>query len=263
MRDATFFERVAELIRGGVAFAGARLLSVEGSVPQKPGAGMLVFPDGRIEGTIGGGRFEASVILDALALLEGRDAIATRDYAINRDELRMYCAGRAHVLIEAFRPSAELLIFGGGHVGQALGRLAADVGGFRVAVIDDRAPFADPARHPRVERVIRADPLYREGVPPLGAWTFAVVVTRCHDVDKALVARLLGEELAYVGMIGSRTKAAQLKAELAAEGVPADRLARLRSPIGLDLGDTKEPGEVALAILAEVVKARNERESGT
>jgi xanthine dehydrogenase accessory factor len=259
MRPHDFFARIASLLEAGRPFATARLVAAEGSVPQAPGAAMIVHPDGSIEWTIGGGRFEASVILDALRLLESGGAIEVKEYALTRDELRMYCAGRARVLLEAHRPAPELVVFGGGHVGEALGRLAAEMRLFRTCVVDDRAQFASRDRHPRVDRVVQTDASWREGVPPLGPWTYAVVVSRCHDVDKALVRRLAAEDLAYLGMIGSKTKARSLVRELEQEGVPADRLARVRTPIGLDLGETKDPATVALSILAEVVRFLNER----
>lgn len=262
MRPADFHRRVAELIEGGRRFATARLLEAKGSVPQAPGAAMIVFPDGSIEGTVGGGRFEATVILDAVRMLEDGGSIDVREYALNRDELRMFCAGRARVLIEAHAPAPELLIFGGGHVGEALGRLAAATRLFRTTVIDDRPPYAARERHPTVDRVVLTDPLYRERLPEMGPWSYAVLVTRCHDVDKALLKRLAGEDLAYLGMIGSASKARSILGELEREGVPPERLARVRSPIGLPLGATKEPGAVAVSILAEVLKTWNERGSG-
>ena len=260
MRPHEFFARVAALLEEGRPFATARLLEAQGSVPQAPGAAMIVFPDGAIEHTIGGGRFEATVILDAVGLLEAGGAIELKEYGLTRDELRMYCAGRARVLIEAHRPAPELVIFGGGHVGEALGRLAAELRLFRTAIVDDRPQFAARERHPRVDRVIVTDPTYADRLPPLGPWTYAVVVSRCHDVDKHLVRRLaLADGLAYVGMIGSQTKARSLLRELESEGVSAERLARVHAPIGLDLGATKDPAAVALSILAEVVKTLNDR----
>jgi xanthine dehydrogenase accessory factor len=261
VRAADFHGRVARLIEEGRRFATARLLDVRGSVPQRPGAGMIVFPDGAIEGTIGGGRFEATAILDAVRLLETGAAIEVKEYALTREDLRMYCAGRARVLLEAHEPAPELVIFGGGHVGEALGRLAAAARLFRTTLVDDRAPYAARERHPSVDRVVLTDALYRENLPPFGAWTYAAIVTRCHDVDKAVLKRLCGEDVAYVGMIGSESKARTILRELEDDGVPRERLARVRTPIGLPLGRTKEPGAVAVSILAEVVKALHEREA--
>jgi xanthine dehydrogenase accessory factor len=259
MRPAEFHRRLAALIDEARSFATARLVEVRGSVPQAPGAAMIVLADGSIEGTIGGGRFEAAVALDALALLESGRRAEVREYALDRDELKMYCAGRATVLIEAHAPEPEIVIFGGGHVGEALGRLAAETGLFRTALVDDREVYAARARHPRIDRVLQTDPLYCENLPRLGPWTYAVLVTRCHDVDKALLRRLAAENLAYLGMIGSRSKAAAILRELEEEGVPRERLERVRAPIGLPLGETKEPGAIAVSILAEIVKVLNER----
>ncbi len=261
MRPQEHFARIAALLEDGRAFASARLLDVEGSVPQEPGAALIVRADGAIEGTIGGGRFEATVAADALALLEAGGAVEVREYALTRDELRMYCAGRARVLLEAHRPAPDLVVFGGGHVGEALGRLAADVGLFRTTLVDDRPLYAARDRHPRVDRVVRTDPTYTEGAPALGPDSYVVLVTRCHDVDRTLLKRLAPLDLAYLGMIGSKTKARSLFRELEAEGVPRERLERVRAPIGLDLGPTKDPGAVALSILAEVVKALEERKA--
>jgi len=255
-----FFDRTARLLEEGRTFATARFLDAQGSVPQEAGAAMIVHPDGALEWTIGGGRFEATVQADAVALLERGGTIELKEYALTRDELRMYCAGRARVLLEAHRPTPELVIFGGGHVGEALGRIASELRLFRTTLVDDRPVYAARARHPKVDRVVLSDPLYREGVPTLGPWTYAVIVTRCHDVDKNLLRRLSQEkDLAYVGMIGSKSKAASMSHELLSEGVPEAALARVRAPIGLDLGATKDPGAVALSILAEVVKALHEK----
>jgi xanthine dehydrogenase accessory factor len=259
MRLHEFFARTAALLEEGRTFATARLIGSRGSVPQEEGAAMVVHKDGALEWTIGGGRFEALVRQDALALLERGGTIELKEYALTRDELRMYCAGKASVLLEAHRPSPELLILGGGHVGEALGRLASELRVFRTTLVDDRPAYAARARHPRVDRVVLTDPQYEEGLPPLGPWTYAVIVTRCHDVDKLLLTRLAGEDLAYLGMIGSKSKAASMMREAEAEGVPRARLERVRAPIGLDLGGTKDPAAVALSILAEVTKVLHER----
>jgi xanthine dehydrogenase accessory factor len=261
MELADFHARVAALLRSGRPFGTARLVGLEGSVPQAAGASMVVHPDGAIEGTIGGGRFEAAATTDLLGMLEdgaGR-AVELKRYTLSRDELGMYCAGRAEVLLETFPAGDELVIFGGGHVGAALCRQARQVGGFRVTVVDDRLPYADPAHHPQADRVIRTDPTYAAGLPELGPWTYAVMVTRCHDVDKALLARLAPLELAYLGMIGSKAKWKQLRAILEREGADPAHLDSVHAPIGLPLGRTKRPEEVALSILAEVIKVRNER----
>ncbi|MBI2838782.1 MAG: XdhC family protein [Acidobacteria bacterium] len=255
MRQGDFFARIAELLGEGRSFAAARLLATEGSVPQETGAGILIFPDGATEFTIGGGPFEAAVIKDALGLLEG-GTLLHKTYEITRASLGMYCCGRAEVLIEAFPQPWELWVFGGGHVGQALVDLASRLGLFRITLIDDRAEFASRQRHPHADRVVLTDRDYREGVGVPGITTCVVIVTRCHETDRTLAARFVGTPSRYVGMIGSETKRRTIVRELVDEGVPASALQKLETPAGLPIGG-KSPGEVALSILARVVQAKN------
>ncbi|RME77094.1 MAG: hypothetical protein D6776_00115 [Planctomycetota bacterium] len=258
MDARAFHRRVAELLDAGRAFGTARLVALEGSVPQAAGAAMIVHPDGGTEGTVGGGRLEAAAITDLLGLLErGERACVLERYTLSRNELGMYCAGRAQLLLETYPPPDELVIFGGGHVGAALCRLAREVGGFRITVVDDRAPYADPARHPGADRVVHTDPSYTEDLPVLGAHSYCVVVTRCHEVDRVLVGRLAALDLAYLGLIGSAAKWRQLRALLEREGLAPQRLDRVVCPIGLPLGPTKRPEEVALSILAQLVERRH------
>lgn len=255
MKPAEFFSRISELLGEGRSFAAARLLATAGSVPQQAGAGILVFPDGATEFTIGGGPFEAAVIKDAVGLL-GDGRLLHKHYEITRASLGMYCCGRAEVLIEAFPQPWEIWIFGGGHVGQALVDLASRLGVFRVFLIDDRTEFASRERHPHADRLVLTDREYREGVGVPGITTCVVIVTRCHETDRMLAARFVSTPARYVGMIGSESKRRTIVRELVEEGVPASALEKLETPAGLPIRG-KTPGEVALSILARVVQVKN------
>lgn len=262
MNLAAFYRRVGELLSSGTRFGCARLVEAKGSVPQTPSASLILYPDGSFEGTIGGGRFEAQVLSDLLAMIESDERIDYRRYGLNRNELQMFCAGEAHVLLETFRAGSELLVFGGGHVGEALAKLAREVGGFSITVVDDRATYADPKRHPRAHATAHTDASYTDNMPTLGPGSYVVLVTRCHDVDRILCKRFAVLDLAYLGMIGSKAKAASFRKLLLSEGISEEHIARIHMPIGLDLGPTKRPNDVALSILAEVVKVRQQREQG-
>lgn len=255
MDERAFHLRVADLLEKRLPFAVATIVRVDGSCPRGPGTKMLVHPDGRIEATIGGGRFEAMVIHDAVEAIEAGEA-RIQEYRLTKADIGMYCAGRVEVLIEPHRAEARLVVFGGGHVGQALVDLAAGMGGFHVTLIDDRPAFASKERHPRADEVVLTDEAYQRGVPTLDEHSYVAIVTRCHDVDKLIIRRLARAKVAYLGMIGSAAKARAVRAELEREGVPADDLARVRSPIGLPIGG-KSPGEIALSILAEIQVVRD------
>lgn len=248
-------QRIANLLRSRSRFVTATLLETKGSCPQAPGARMVVYPDGKIEFTIGGGTFEAEVIRDSLSSLQSGKCVI-REYRLTKDEIGMYCQGLAKVLLEPHHPRPQILIFGGGHVGQALSQIASTGGLFEVSVIDDRVEFADAERHPEADRVIHTDQNFETDIPAVDEESYLVIVTRCHATDKMLVRRYLGSPARYIGMIGSRPKSAQLRRELIEEGVSPSMLESLQSPIGLSIGG-KTPAEVAISILAQIIQFKN------
>jgi xanthine dehydrogenase accessory factor len=154
-------------------------------------------------------------------------------------------------------PRGTLLIVGGGHVGQAVSRLAVELG-FAVWVLDDREKFANADRFPGAERVLVGDigTTLRDLRPHLTANTFALIVTRGHNHDEEALYHLAGSACGYVGMIGSKRKVRLIFDDLAAKGVPAEALERVRAPVGVDIGSQTVP-EIALSIAAELVAWRN------
>jgi xanthine dehydrogenase accessory factor len=255
----TIHKRIAELLGLRKNFVVASIVEVKGSCPQQPGARMIVLPGGAFEFTIGGGTFEAEVIADAISLLSA-PAPESREYKLTKSDLGMYCGGLVRVWFEPYRPTAQLLIFGGGHVGQALSRIAAASELFRVVVIDDRKEYAQRKKHAAADACILTDRTFTKGVPEADAQTFIVIVTRCHATDQILVKRYLDLPHAYLGLIGSEAKARQFARELMQQGVTPAQLERLHSPIGLPIGG-KDPAEVAVSILAEVIQIKNRLKS--
>jgi len=239
----------------------ATIVRASGSTPRTAGARMIVRADGSSSGTIGGGAFEAMVVCDAKELLAGADlAPALKRYTFTEqgeDALGMACGGTAEVFLEAAGRGARLVIFGAGHVGLALARLAATVG-FAPELVDDRPGFCDAARDASVGRVWNCDAAFVVGVPPIDADCYVAVVTRCHRTDRLALKHVLGRPLRYVGLIGSRRKKAVIFGELAGEdGVPPQELARVRCPIGLPIGG-ETPEEIAVSIVAELLQVKHE-----
>jgi xanthine dehydrogenase accessory factor len=253
-------EALLSEIRSGRRAVLATIVRATGSTPRGVGARMLVRSDGTTLGTIGGGAFEALVADDAKGLLAERDPqAAVKRYAFREegeDALGMACGGTAEVLLEPAGTGPRLVVFGAGHVGLALARLAASVG-FRPAIVDDRAEAVASARDARIGDVHRCDEEYREGVPEIAASDYVAVVTRCHRTDRLALRRVLREPLAYLGLIGSRRKKSVIFEQLRAEDGATDAdLSRVRCPIGLPLGgDT--PEEIAVSIVAELLQHRH------
>ncbi len=251
------FAALGEALSRGEEAALVTIVASNGSTPQRVGAKMLVFGDGRIVGTVGGGCYEHDAIGKARIVLATRKATTVK-YDLNDDfaeETGLVCGGQMEVFIEPIEASPAVYIFGAGHVGYYLARIAHDAG-FGVHVVDDRAAFANAERFPFAASVVVDDiPAWLERTP-LPATAYAVIVTRGHRNDLDALRALAPRELRYMGLIGSRAKVARLYEQLLGEGgVDPDRLARIHAPIGLDLGAVT-PQEIAVSIIAELIAVR-------
>jgi xanthine dehydrogenase accessory factor len=251
------FKALTEALERGEGAALVTIVAARGSTPQRIGAKMLVFADGRLVGTIGGGCYEND------AFWKAREAITSRKptlvhYELSDDfaeESGLICGGQMDVYIEPIEPSPELYIVGAGHVGFHLAHLAHEVG-FRVHVVDDREKFANRERFPTAAEVLADDIptwLARTKLPPHG---YAVIVTRGHTNDLEALRALAPRELRYLGLIGSRAKVARIYEALTADPTMAVHLERVHAPIGLDIGAIT-PQEIAVSILAELIAVKH------
>ena len=152
------FAALGEALKSGEEVALVTIVSANGSTPQRVGAKMLVYADGRVVGTIGGGCYENEALWKAREALKTRKACTVR-YELADDfaaESGLICGGQMEVFIEPIEPSPAVYIFGAGHVGQFVGRVAHDAG-FRVHVVDDREKFANRERFPDAAEIVVDD----------------------------------------------------------------------------------------------------------
>jgi xanthine dehydrogenase accessory factor len=223
-----------------------------GSAPQKAGSKMLVYPGGRIDGTIGGGAIEQATIEQALQVLEQGDTRLFKAH-LTRD-LAMCCGGRMEILIEPIGNGPCLLLFGGGHVGKALCEVAVQAG-FRVHVIDEREEHCNASIHPSASAFTCAVPTDVLDDLSWGLDTYVVIVTHSHRLDEELLAKCADRPYRYLGMIGSRAKVLRFLGRYRKRGIEMEGFEQVRAPIGLDIG-ALEPGEIAVSIVAEMVAVR-------
>ena len=158
------------------------------------------------------------------------------------------------LLFEQLPRMPRVVVFGAGHVGVEIAKIASGVG-FYVVVIDDRADFANPEHVPWAHEVLAED--FRTVLDRLkfDADDFVLATTRGHSFDAYIVERTAGSPARYVGMLGSRRKQAVILRALETAGVPPEHLRRVKTPIGLDIGaDT--PAEIAISVVAELIRAR-------
>jgi len=216
---------------------------------------MLVFPGGRIEGTVGGGDLEHRVIQAALQVLQdGRPRKLSYSFRdLERGDVGV-CGGEMEVFVEPVQSRPTLVVVGGGHVGRAVVHLASWLG-FRVVLSDDRPEYATAEAAPGAE-AYRLGPLAEltreiEITPN----TYVMLTTRGVPVDVDGLPPLLESPAAYIGVIGSRRRWEVCAKELAARGVPAEQIARVHSPMGLEL-NAETPEEIAVSMLAEIIQIR-------
>ncbi|CAH2603846.1 Xanthine dehydrogenase [Rhodovastum atsumiense] len=237
----------------GRSCALATIVNVVGSIPSYTCAKMLVREDGTIVGTIGGGAAEGRAIAIAREVLEtGRPQMISFNLHENPVlDIGMVCGGSLDIFVEAIRPSPTAYIFGGGHIGFIMARLARLVG-FEVVVIDDRPEFANRDRFPEVQAVHAGDlAASMEQLRPNRS-SLIFIATRGHGLDGQALAWALGTSAGYIGMIGSKRKVITIGKRLMAQGIPAEQFRRVQAPVGLDIGaDT--PEEIAIAVIAEMI----------
>ncbi len=250
MNDDTWATLAAASARGEWV-ALATVIGVNGSAPRASGARMLVWPDGRQHGTVGGGNFERVVTEAAVASLGERKP---RRLAVHLTrDLGMCCGGAMEVFIEPVAPVESLVIFGAGHVARPTALFAREAG-WKVRVVDAREDWATEERFPGCELDVTEPRAVARALVP-SPQTYVLVVTHDHALDQDLVEILLPGEYAYVGLIASKAKVARFGLRLRAAGLSPDVLGRLRSPVGLDLG-AETPAEIGVAIVGEMVRTR-------
>jgi len=305
-------------------------MATRGSTPQKAGAMMLAYADGRQSGTLGGGCVEAEVRRRALESLNaGSLQPSFHTFTLDDDygwDDGLICGGRMTILVEPLDPSAlsyfqqlrlmvgsgsgwrerialagnppttarylfdtigvclsalrgttkdelpesarefaelkvppriRLLVVGGGHIGQAVAALAHGLD-FEVWVLDDRVSCISAERFPHASRRILGDIGHKllELKPEITPTVYGLIVTRGHNHDEEALYHLAPSAAGYVGMIGSRRKVKLIFEDLRAKGIADESLARVRAPVGLEIG-SETVGEIAVSIVAELIAHRN------
>ena len=216
---------------------------------------MLVYSDGRISGTIGGGELESRVISTAIEMIgDGQARILAFNMVDPERGDPGVCGGQVEIYMEPILPKPTLIVVGAGHVGRSVAHLAHWLG-FKVVVSDDRPEFCDPALIPEAESFHTGPLVELPDQVPITDWTYLVLTTRSVDIDVPGLPRLLDSPAAYIGIIGSRRRWETTREQLLDKGVPDSKIDRVRSPMGLDI-EAETPEEIAVSIMAEIIQLR-------
>jgi xanthine dehydrogenase accessory factor len=233
------------------------IIRSEGSTPRHAGSKMLVYEDGRVTGSVGGGELESRIIAAAHKVMQdGRPRVL--EYTMSDPERGDpgVCGGRVEIYMEPVSPKPTLVVVGAGHVGRAVAHLAHWLG-FRVVVSDDRSEFCNPEIIPEAVEFYPcafeelSDQLY------ITHSTYMVLTTRSVDIDVPGLPKLLDSPAAYIGVIGSRRRWQTTRKQLEESGVPPEKFERVQSPMGLEIA-AETPEEIAVSIMAEIIKTRRD-----
>jgi xanthine dehydrogenase accessory factor len=236
----------------------ATVVKAQGSTPRTAGAKMLIFPDGTFRHTVGGGIFESLVIKDALEVLQNGKPVI-KEYSFNlegKNAIGAICGGYAEVLIEMITNTPELLIVGGGHVGNALARIASLLD-FKITVLDDREDYVQLYQNDPHITGIKVGSDY-SSLPTITENTFICLVTKGCPTDALALKQVIKSPAKYIGMIGSQKKVNTVYQNLKESGFDPSLFERVHAPIGINIG-ADSPEEIAISILAEIITIRNRK----
>ena len=249
----SIYSKIEEIRKDQKSAALCIVINTAGSTPRKHGAKMIVFPDGSIYGTIGGGSVEKEVAENAVSLIKtGKPA--KYSYSLEKD-LGMHCGGSMEVYIEPINPVKKLFIFGGGHIGKALSIFAKELD-FDITIFDPRENiFNDPV----FSQFTCENRDYYEAIgnTTFDDNTYIVIVTPKHAFDEEILEKVAIKPHAYLGMIGSTRKVELVKKRFLEEKIlTSEELDQIDMPIGLKfLAET--PQEIAISIIAKIIDVRN------
>jgi xanthine dehydrogenase accessory factor len=201
------------------------------------------------------GETEGASTIDPALIPVALEALRAERSAIIEAPSKHEARGTTHLFLEVFARAPELLIVGAGHVAQELVPLAKRMG-FHTVVLDSRAAFLTAERFPDADEMALGWPA-DEIVKRLGPASYVCVLSHDPKLDEPCVRLALRSPARYVGVIGSKKNQEKRQAALVKEGFSEPEIARLRGPIGLPLGG-KQPNEIALSVMAELVRARYE-----
>ncbi len=249
----TLYQAIVELEQKNDTGAICTIIRSQGSTPRHVTSKMLVYPDGHITGTVGGGEVENRVIKEALQAMQDR---SPRLLAYNMANPERgdpgVCGGQVEIYVEPLIPKPVLVVVGAGHVGKAVVHLAKWLG-FIVAVTDDRPDFCNPQAVPDADQYYPVPLEQLTSQMKITPWTYIVLTTRGIDVDIHGLPSILSSSAAYVGVIGSKRRWATTSKKLLDNGVTQDLIDRVHSPIGLEI-HAETPEEIAVSIMAEIIE---------
>jgi xanthine dehydrogenase accessory factor len=256
----SIYSEILDLAEGGRSGVLVTVTAKEGSGPAATGTKMIVYPDGKISGTVGGGSVEKMAIDKALTLFETKRNTSEQynmDEPGHGTDTGMICGGTATLFFEYFAPKKYVYIFGAGHIGRALTYHLKQLN-YHICLIDDRedvlmkVPDADEKIHAPFAEALSNGTVEKDA--------YFIIATYQHKYDGVVLHKIYGSDWnpKYVGMVASRTKQTRMTEELLKQ-YPDANLNVFYTPAGLNIGGTL-PHEIAISIISEMQTVANGKE---
>lgn len=261
MELKTYWDTAFELQNQATAFVVVTVIGSRGSAPQDAGAKAIILSSGIHWGTVGGGKVEAKAIEHSKKLLSQDDVphepqLVT--WNLQRD-IGMSCGGEITYLFEIHKPITwPIVIFGAGHVAQALVRVLKNMN-CQITCVDPRLEWLDKLpESPQIKKIHAEKP--ETVVPTLHKNCYYVVMTQGHAVDLPVLKELFTHfpDAPYIGNMGSKVKGMRLRKELMEFGITEAQLKDFHCPLGFPVGKN-HPYEIAISVSAQLLEVRDQQ----
>lgn len=247
------YNKIIEIESSNKKAALCTIISTKGSAPRKTGSKMIVYENGKINGTIGGGALEKVVIEQGLEVIKHNSAKIVKHNLVS--ELAMCCGGTVELFIEPIMNKKKLYIFGAGHIGKSLAKFASDLD-FNITLIDERYEAFEDIDTSIIHTITEHHATAIEQLK-FDEHTFVVILTHNHQYDREILALTSKKDHQYIGMIGSERKVEIAKKNmLTSHLMNEEEIEQIDMPIGLDI-EAITPQEIAISILAKLIDVRN------
>ncbi len=248
-----FLAKATELNLGGKDFVICTVIVSRGHSPQKAGSKMIVMIDGEFFGTVGGGMVESRTIERAIEMLKNRESPQILDFDLSGED--GVCGGSMSIFLEGVYPGKRLIIFGAGHVSEAVCDLFKRLD-YRIVVFDPRRERLDLNTFRECEKIC-AEYSELESYIKTDKETNLLIMTPSHQYDFEVAGKLLKMDFRFLGLLGSKRKKIELAQYLKNMGFSDEEISRVHVPVGLEI-NSKTPYEIAISIAAELIKVNSE-----
>lgn len=251
--DKNIIERLFNSIKDKKSFAYVTIIASYGSTPRDCGSSMIVFEDGSIYGSIGGGILEKKAIEEAKKCIKNGESKRI-SFSLTPNGINALCMGKVDIFVDVYKNTSEVILLGAGHVSKAVSTIL-DFLSIPYSVVDERREFANRENFPNAVEIIVDYPYKFDKYLKINQNNYILILTREHRFDSKCLEKAIKTKATYIGMIGSKSKVKETFEKFKKRGINLAKDLRVFSPVGINCGG-KTPQEIAISIVAEILSVK-------